>query len=100
MPDRVRADYDELSNIAARFASQSEAVTEIEHRLLDQISALQGGGWLGQGANAFYEELEGLVLPAVRKLCESLEETGTIIGEVARTLQDAEGEAAALFAQS
>ncbi len=64
----IRAQYDDLEQIAARFAAQAEAVQQQQQRIEQQVAVLEGGGWQGQGVEAFSREMRGEVFPAVERL--------------------------------
>ncbi|MEQ8672799.1 MAG: WXG100 family type VII secretion target [Aggregatilineales bacterium] len=100
MADQIRLQYDDMNQISAKFANSADVIQELINRLVNQIGELQGGAWIGQGADAFYSEMEELVLPAVRKLSEALETSGTLTQQIVRTVQDAEEEAGSYFAQN
>jgi len=98
MPDHIRVDYDELANISAAFSAQAEAIGEMERAVQNSMNTLQGGGWIGEGANAFYDEMETLVLPAIQQLHQALDETSHVVNEVAQKMEEAESESSTYFA--
>lgn len=98
MTERIQADYDELEAAAARFGQWAEAGGELQRRVEAAARALADGGWLGRGADAFFAEMEGEVLPALRKLGAALAQAASATREAARLIKEAEDEAAALFA--
>ena len=53
---KVRADYPSLQHVAATFGAQASAARQAIGQLQRQVDVLQGGDWVGQGADAFYQE--------------------------------------------
>ena len=70
--DRTRANYDELNNAARRWAAEAERAQQMVATLKQNMDVLQGGGWVGQGARAFYAEMNGQVLPSLNRLVAAL----------------------------
>ncbi len=97
-PNVVRAEYAVLEETARRFVAQADSVNTLLRQLLAQVDELRAGGWIGSGANTFYDEMDGLVLPAVSRLYEALEGSAEGVQQVAQILRDAEDDAARLFA--
>ncbi len=60
----IQANYDELETIAGRFGSQAEANAELHSRVQHCVQALQQGEWEGEGATAFFDEMDGQMFPA------------------------------------
>ena len=54
MSDEIRADYEQLEQIANRFASQQQAVQQMLQRVRGSMGKLENGGWIGRGSQAFY----------------------------------------------
>ena len=100
MADQIRLQYDEMNQISTKFTTSADVIQELMTRLTNQMGELQGGSWIGQGADAFYSEMQEIVLPAVRKLSEALETSGTLTQQIVRTVQEAEEEAGTYFAQT
>ena len=92
----IQAEYEALQSIAGRFARAAEATGETERRLRERMVRLRES-WQGEGAAAFFAEMEGEVLPVTARLREALAEAQRTTHEIARTMRAAEEEAAALF---
>jgi WXG100 family type VII secretion target len=98
MPNtRIRVDYDQLSKMITRFDAQAEQIFALRQALYQRMSDLQGGGWWGQGASAFFVEMDELLLPAVQDLENALGDTVGALREISNILQDAEEDAGRLF---
>jgi WXG100 family type VII secretion target len=94
---RVRADYEQLKHIALAFSQQSEQYEQALRRLRTAKEVLQGGGWVGHGATAFYREMDSSVLPSLSRLAAALEQASRTTTTVHDILWQAEHDAAALF---
>ncbi|MDW8300018.1 MAG: WXG100 family type VII secretion target [Anaerolineae bacterium] len=94
---KVQADYDELKNIASLFACQGDGIKQLSNQAQRQCSLLASGGWIGKGAQSFYREMDDLVLPAVSRLANALQQASYTVQQIARTFDQAEREAGSLF---
>ncbi len=92
--DRVRTNHDELAQIARLFAQESDATARSLTELRRQKDTLQGGDWLGQAANRFYEEMDGSVLPALLRLQRALAQAGQVTARIGARLRQCEADAA------
>ncbi len=93
----VRADYDRLTESARGFSEQSALIRQTLQAISRQTDTLEGGDWLGQGAQAFYAEMQGQVLPTLNRLIRALEAAADTTHQINQVAQQAEAEAAAFF---
>jgi WXG100 family type VII secretion target len=96
MSDEIRADYQQLEQISQRFANQAQAVQQTAMNVSRSMQKLQGN-WVGRGSNAFFREMEGVVIPGVKRLFAALQEASTKTRQIAQTVKQAEEEASGLF---
>ena len=75
--DIIQAQYDQLDNIASRFRHEAENSAVLQQQVAQIVQTLQGGGWEGEGAKAFFAEMETAVFPTMQRLKEALEEAST-----------------------
>lgn len=99
MSDEIRANYDQLENVASRLASQSQQIQTMLQKVKGSMSKLENGGWIGQGADAFFNEMTNVVLPATTRLQNVLQEASATTKNISQTMKQAEEEAAAPFKQ-
>ncbi len=97
MSDKIEANYDELEQIASRFANQSQANQQMLQKVRGSYSKLEDGGWIGRGSEAFFAEMNGEVLPAVERLLQALDEAGRVTKQIVQTVRQAEEEASSPF---
>jgi WXG100 family type VII secretion target len=96
---KVQADYDELSAIANEFMQEAAGVEQLLNQINNLVGELEGGGWIGRGAQAFYGEMHDLVDPGMQRLVRALEDGGSAIKQISNILSNAEQEASGLFGQ-
>jgi len=88
----ILANYEELDEIAKRFARIAEETGQIVQRIRGAAESLENGGWEGGGAGAFYNEMNDEVFPALERLDTALQESGQAAHQVAQIFRDAEEE--------
>ncbi len=99
MADEVKADYEQLEQVATRFANQSHEIQQMLQQVRNQMHKLQSD-WIGRGSHAFFSEMEGKVLPAVQRLQHALEEGNRVTKDIVQTMQQADEEASSPFRSS
>ena len=97
--DTVQARYEQLDQVAARFARASSANVELQRSITRCVEALERGGWQGRGADAFFAEMHGTLYPAMQRLVHAMEQGRTTTLQVKELLRAAEEEAAQPFRQ-
>lgn len=95
--EKVQANYDELATVANRFDEQATAIEGHLQKVRQSVEALQRGGWVGQGADAFFAEMDDEVLPAVQRLATAMTDGRDTTQRVAQLFREAEEEAAGPF---
>lgn len=100
MSDEIRANYQDLETVAARFDRQAQAIQSMLQKVRGSLSKLQNGGWIGRGSEAFFNEMNGVVLPATTRLQNVLQEASQTTKAIVQTMKQGEEEAAAPFRQS
>jgi WXG100 family type VII secretion target len=94
---KIQADYDELANIANQFMQESAGVEQLMTQINNMVGQLEGGGWIGRGAQAFYAEMHDLVNPGMQRLVRALEDAGGATKQVSNIISQAEQEASQKF---
>jgi WXG100 family type VII secretion target len=97
MSDEIRADYDQLENVAGRFASQSQVIQELLQKVNGSMDKLESNGWKGRGSDAFFQEMHSEVLPASQRLQDVLAQANQVTRTIIQTVKQAEAEASTLF---
>lgn len=97
MADEIRAEYEQLEQVASRFMNQSHTIQQMLQKVKSSMSKLENGGWMGEGSQAFFSEMHGLVLPASQRLQQALDEASRATKEIAQTIHQAEEAASSPF---
>lgn len=95
--DKVRADYEQLTQIAQAFGQLAEALQQTLGRLEKDKGVLEGGKWKGKGSAAFYREMNQTMLPAMKRLAAAMNSAANTTTKISRIMKQAEGDAARLF---
>src|SRR3970040_211694 len=93
----IRADYDQMPEISKRFEREAVNVKRSIDSLKRTIEVLKGGDWFGEGANAFYREMESEVMPAMQRLLKALEMGSGVTKAIERLLHETEQAIGGLF---
>jgi WXG100 family type VII secretion target len=94
---RFHADYEELVQIAQRFGREAEAAQRMVESLRSAMNTLEGGDWQGQGARAFYAEMNSAVLPSLNRMAKALANAQRTTAQISREVKAGEDEAAAVL---
>jgi len=98
MAEEIRADYDQLDEVANRFAKQAQVAEQLKKSLQSKMEPLENGDWIGQGSDAFFEEMNSDIMPAVERLIDVLQDASAVAKEIIQKLKQAEEEAQQPFA--
>ena len=94
---KIRCEYDQLATLANQFEQEADQTLQMFQQIQNMVENLQGGGWIGVGADRFYAEMEDLLFPALKRLVQALEDTGNCVSRVSSLFSEAEQEASGQF---
>jgi len=94
---RIRADYEMLRQVQQQFKQQSGACGQSLRKMHQAKDALEGGDWIGEGAKAFYREMNSEVLPSWARLVAALDSAAQSASKMSQLIQQAEDDAARLL---
>jgi len=97
MADSTQVNYDLLASYEKRFQTASTETTQQLRQLRQRVEDLHGGGWIGQAADKFHNEMTGEVLPAVQRLAEAFNQAAEILKKVREAFNSAEEETKGYF---
>lgn len=93
MSDLISIDYEQMQNIGSQFDREADVVNKVLNDLKNQIQVLRSGGLISDAANAWYQEMDSDVLPAVQRFIEALMEAQQVTNQIISTMQTADDEA-------
>jgi len=99
MADEIKADYEQLEQVASRFSQQANVVHETHQNIRNSMQNLEDG-WIGRGSDAFFAEMQSTILPAIQRLQNALEEASQVTKAIVQTVQQADEEASSPFRTS
>jgi WXG100 family type VII secretion target len=94
--EEIRADYDQLAQVASRLTNQSQQIQQMTQNVQRSMETLRSG-WEGRGSQAFFNEMQGKVLPGVNRLHQALQQAARVTQQISNTVRQAEDEASAPF---
>ncbi len=97
MPYKIQGHYDDLGDAVRAFGREADDTGNLLDRVNHAVRGLENGGWIGEGADMFYQEMNHEVLPAVRRLVSALEDSAQAVQQIVKIFQQAEYEAGHLF---
>jgi WXG100 family type VII secretion target len=93
----IRSDYDQLKSVAQTFSQQAETLNGMTNNVRSCMDTLQGGDWIGQGAQAFFKEMNDSILPTLKRLNNAMSESSRITGQISQIMKQAEDSASKVF---
>jgi WXG100 family type VII secretion target len=97
MSNTIAIEYEQVSQMSSHFSEESARVRKVLTDLERQIQVLKQGGWIGDAADAYYQEMDTDVIPGVNRLIEALTLAADTMSQLSTTMKNAEEEAQACF---
>lgn len=97
MAEQIEADYGTLEQVHKKFVEQSEMFQETVRNLHSRMEPLEDGGWVGKGSDAFFDEMNSVILPACARLKQAYEQAADTTKQIGETMQQAEQDAKNAF---
>jgi WXG100 family type VII secretion target len=97
MPGRIRAQYSDLQQASQAFNNEAHAIQSMANQLKGRTEDLHGKGWQGLGSDAYFKEMEGTILPALKRLETALSSTGGVMKQIHDIFHNAEADVNQLF---
>ena len=93
---KVEANYEMLAQISQKFAQQAECVQQLLTNVQGKMDTLTET-WAGQGSEAFFSEMQDVILPATNRLMAAMQQAGTDTQQISQTMSQAEENASSVF---
>lgn len=97
MAAKIQADYEHLAQAAAIFAREAQQTEQLLQLIQRASDNIHGNAWVGRAADKYMGEMQGEVLPALKKLAHALDSSSSGIKRVSDVLAQAEQQASALL---
>src|SRR5512143_1694366 len=97
MSDKTEINYDQMQGIIKKLQGEAEAINQVLSQTKNRVEGLHGNGWIGRGSEQFFQEMEGLVLPAMGRLVGALQTAAGAAENIVSLYHQAEDEAQGLF---
>lgn len=95
MPATIQIDYEQMKSISSRFDRFASAVKGPVSDVQQQQEILKNGAWISDAANDFFNQMDTVVLPALNRLIQALEQTSVTANDVYVLMDQAETDAEA-----
>jgi WXG100 family type VII secretion target len=97
MADTTQLDYDQMANIIKMFQSEQQELLNLLKQTDSKVEGLHGSEWIGKGADQFFNEMKGDVLPAVQRLADALGAAGEAAQKIVEIFRSADEETKGYF---
>ncbi|HQF69823.1 MAG TPA: WXG100 family type VII secretion target [Promineifilum sp.] len=98
MAELIQVDYEKLDQAHKKFTEQAEAFDKTLRDVRAKLEPLQGGkGWMGDAADAFFKEMDDVVLPSSTRLHKAFNDAAGVIKRIGDTAHKAEQDAISAF---
>ncbi len=92
----LQVNYDELSKISELFRDDGDDLAQVYSSLKKEMQALQHE-WIGEAAEAFYAEMEEVLLPALKRTYEASHLSSDVTRKIVKLIHDADQETGGYF---
>lgn len=86
--DLFQADSETLQEVAQIFQGEAEDLQQAFQNFQAVAENIRGYGWIGLGADTFFDEFDAELVPAANKLVGNLEMVSQRINQVASQIED------------
>src|SRR5690606_4781077 len=98
MADKTILDFQNLNSLEKKFQNEGEELADVTMRLRQAVHNLHKD-WIGQGADSFFDEMEMVLLPAMKRLYESMFLSSGAVKDIEKIYRDAEDQCGHIFKQ-
>lgn len=85
-----RLAYDIVKQVGDAMQSQQGSVQQTNQKLQSVFEQLKGGDWEGEGAQAFFTEMDEKVMPAMKRLADALSESDRVSKQIEKLAHEGE----------
>lgn len=95
--ETVRSDFDQMKDIQGKWNTLAENTQNAIQNLNGKMEALKGGDWYGDSATKFFNEMDSVVMPAMKRAQQAFSEAGKVTISIAQTIKQAEDECSGIM---
>jgi WXG100 family type VII secretion target len=96
MPNISQLNYEEASSIAKNIHNDGDDLVQLHSQTRQRVHALRSE-WIGEAADAFFEEMESELLPAMQRVSGALFLGEEILNKIMKIIHEADEETAQYF---
>jgi len=93
MGEKSEVDYEKMGQFAKKFNSEADSINQLLAAMSGQAEHLSSQDWIGKGSDKFRDEMNDLVIPAMKRLVEALNAAGAVSDAIAKIYRNAEDQA-------
>jgi WXG100 family type VII secretion target len=97
MMQLIIVNYEAMKKFQNSFRGQETATQQTIGKLTKVIEQLRGGDWIGEGANQFFQEMDGQVIPALKRLQNAMTEGDKVSKDIEKIQHETESQITSLF---
>ena len=97
MAGTTKVNYDEMQALIKSLQGEEEEIKMLLSQTKGKVETLHGNQWVGQGADKFFGEMEGTVLPKMGKLVYALNVASHVAQQIVNTIHQADEETKGFF---
>jgi WXG100 family type VII secretion target len=90
MAGTVQVNYDEMQGIIKMLQSEEEEWKALFSQTKSKVESLHNNQWVGQGADQFFNEMEGEVLPKMQRLLYALHQAHRVAYRITEIIHQAD----------
>ncbi len=88
--DRTEVHFDEIEKMTRALENEEGMIEELLSKVRFQADLLGTAGWVGRGADRFFDEMYQELLPALKRLSEALGDTSIHLKKISNIYQSAQ----------
>jgi len=97
MANTQQVNYDEMQAIIKQLESEEEEIKALFNQTKAKVESLHGSQWMGEAADKFFQEMEGVVLPKTTKMIYALNVAGHVAKQIINIIHQADEETKGFF---
>lgn len=97
MAAQTQVNYDEMQAIIKSLQSEEEEIKNLLNQTKSKVESLHNNQWIGQGADQFFNEMEGTVLPMMGRMVNAFNVAAQVAMRIINTIHHADESTKSFF---